>query len=309
MNISEIMSQVSINASPSTPLADIVKDMHTHSHSCALIGNHHSIVGIITERDLAATLSDLLNNKGKSKNIDLVAGDIMTTNPICLEKDTPVHEALVVSRSRQLRHIPVIDEQQKVVGLVTQTDMVNAYLEIIGQQEVLEAQNKALQLIALEDPLMGIGNRRAMEVELKYTQAACNRDKVYYAVALLDVDMFKKYNDHYGHRKGDEALQKVAKAIQQTIRNSDRVYRYGGEEILLLMPNTDLDGGKLVTQRVLNAIEQIAIPHSLSPFGVVTVSAGIHASLGGEWQSVVEHADKALYKAKESGRNCIQSNS
>ncbi len=306
MNISEIMSQVSSMQSPTTELTNIVKDMHEKSHSCALIGEHNAISGIITERDLVKTLATLLNGNDTLLDNNLVAADIMTPNPICLEQDTPLIEALTISRVRQLRHIPVVDKHQQVIGLVTRTDMIDAYLKIIGETEALEAQNKALQLIALEDPLMTIGNRRAMEVDLKYTQAASKREQTEYSVALLDVDMFKKYNDHYGHQQGDEALQAVAEAIQKTIRDSDRVYRYGGEEILVLMPNTDEAGALLTTTRVLAAIEKLALPHELSPFGVLTISAGVNTSRGGDWKDSIKVADKALYQAKESGRNCVK---
>jgi diguanylate cyclase (GGDEF)-like protein len=126
---------------------------------------------------------------------------------------------------------------------------------------------------------------------------------------LCDVDSFKLYNDHYGHLKGDEVLQKVAEAILQSFRTGDASYRYGGEEFLIILPEQTLESAALAAERLRRAVEELAIPHEASkPGGIVTVSCGLAALSPGEKKSVEEllkEADEALYQAKEAGKNKV----
>lgn len=191
------------------------------------------------------------------------------------------------------------------MGLVTQTDMVNAYIKLMERQTKLEIANKALRTLSYEDPLMEIGNRRAMEVDLNFTESLAKRYKKPYSVALIDVDFFKKYNDHYGHQAGDNTLVDITRAIKSSMRDTDRLYRYGGEEILLLLIETDSRDALIAAERARMAVQALQLSHSESPLGLVTVSIGVVSSQSEEWQTLVERADAALYKAKESGRNKV----
>jgi diguanylate cyclase (GGDEF)-like protein len=170
--------------------------------------------------------------------------------------------------------------------------------------------NEHLNALAHEDPLLRIGNRRAMEVDLQYTHEAGLRYATPYAVAVCDVDYFKLYNDTYGHRAGDELLSRIVGFMQDEIRKSDRLYRYGGDELLLLLPMTSLDSAAGTMERLLNGLFETRIMHDGSPFGFLTLSCGISAMQPQRrrilsWKQVFDEADHALYRVKRQGRNGV----
>jgi diguanylate cyclase (GGDEF)-like protein len=170
-----------------------------------------------------------------------------------------------------------------------------------------------LALLTRIDGLTGLANRRAFDEELEAAIVANARADQPVSLLMLDVDHFKKYNDAYGHRGGDKALQLVANAINQSLaRRSDVGARYGGEEFAIILPMTGLDGAMKVAERVRAAVVRSAMPHSGSASGIVSVSIGV-GTLGsplirGEYAAdiLVERADAALYRAKRAGRNRVE---
>jgi diguanylate cyclase (GGDEF)-like protein len=126
---------------------------------------------------------------------------------------------------------------------------------------------------------------------------------------MCDIDFFKAYNDSKGHLAGDEVLKAVSRALMNTARSGDQVYRYGGEEFLILLPEQSLDDGLVAAERYRQAIEQLAIPHdSCPPDNIVTISAGVASLSHSEGKSVeawLNEADAALYGAKQLGRNRV----
>ena len=175
----------------------------------------------------------------------------------------------------------------------------------------LLASNQELQMLAMEDPLLGIGNRRAMERDLDYTHSAAIRYMRLYSIILLDVDHFKLYNDCYGHQLGDQALIKIATHIKTSVRSADKLFRYGGEELLLLLPETDQEGADVLARRLVQSIHDREIEHKDSKYGVLTVSAGIsgfdpRTDTESDWHGLIARADQALYRAKSAGRNRVE---
>ncbi len=173
------------------------------------------------------------------------------------------------------------------------------------------ATNQELQLLAMEDPLLGIGNRRAMERDLDHMHSTAVRYMRFYSLILFDVDHFKLYNDHYGHQAGDKALKKIAIIIKGAIRSADRIFRYGGEELLLLLPETNQEGAEVLARRLVERVREREIPHEDDERGVLTVSAGIsnfdpRIDSVPDWRALVARADRALYRAKSAGRNCAE---
>ena len=160
----------------------------------------------------------------------------------------------------------------------------------------------------MEDHLMEIGNRRAMEVDLCHTHAGAKRYDQIYSVLLLDIDHFKLYNDHYGHQLGDDALRKVAALLKANIRAADRIYRYGGEELLVVLPHTSTIQAQVAGNKLVSILAKESIPHEKSRYGCLTISCGIGCSLKDDhvldtWEAVVKQGDQNLYQAKEGGRN------
>jgi diguanylate cyclase (GGDEF)-like protein len=126
-------------------------------------------------------------------------------------------------------------------------------------------------------------------------------------VMMLDIDFFKKYNDTYGHKMGDVCLTAVAKALSETARVDDYVIRYGGEEFLVILPNTDKAGAGIIAGRLLKSVSSLGITHASSDIADhVTISIGattIKAKFNHQYMDYVERADEALYASKNTGRN------
>lgn len=169
--------------------------------------------------------------------------------------------------------------------------------------------NERLTHLALEDGLTGIANRGYFNSRLKQSFASAQREKRLLAVILIDIDEFKKYNDLYGHVAGDLCLKTVASALKEALRRpADLVARYGGEEIVMLLPETDLGGAHSVAEQARISVWNLNIPHGATSHGRITVSVGVASwtpSLGDSAVHLVEAADAALYKAKNAGRNRV----
>jgi diguanylate cyclase (GGDEF)-like protein len=178
-----------------------------------------------------------------------------------------------------------------------------------AQQTELEVLNMSLFEEARRDPLTHVGNRIALGEQLPQLAARAERYGQTYCIALYDVDRFKLFNDTQGHLAGDHVLSAVAAAIASKGRTEDTVYRYGGEEFLVVLPEQDLEDARAATERVREGIFALGMPHPASGVGaVVTVSAGVaqlEKADAGDFEAVLRRADVGLYRAKEHGRNHV----
>lgn len=301
---------------PEASLQQVIKKMVDQCYSCMIIKKNDLPVGIVTERDLVS----VLNHAAGEIDLSLPVSDFMSSPVHSLNENETLFDAMVMSRVEKIRHIPVLNDDEYLVGLVTYSDLVEAYFEVIETQSEMVEQaviartgklqqiNDELQALSMEDHLMKIGNRRAMEVDLGHTHNASDRYGISYSVLLLDLDFFKLYNDYYGHQAGDDALKSVAETLKANIRGSDRLYRYGGEEILLLLPHTEVEQAAEVARKLVSSIAKSDIPHQKSPYQFLTISCGGACVLNNEqsvsdWQELIKLADHNLYRAKEDGRN------
>lgn len=172
--------------------------------------------------------------------------------------------------------------------------------------DIIRAKITQVQEQSLTDPLTGLANRRRFDVSLASTLAQFRRDGNVGALVLFDVDHFKRYNDAYGHPKGDEVLVKVAECLRQAARRPvDLPARLGGEEFAILMPLTDAQGAHVCAERARAAVQALAIAHSANgAYGCVTVSAGLTLMVPQDTaETLYSRADAALYAAKHAGRN------
>lgn len=164
-----------------------------------------------------------------------------------------------------------------------------------------------LRKLAYSDELTGLYNRRHFNRRFKKEWHRAARQRCAISLMLIDIDHFKKYNDHFGHQHGDQCLRSVAAAIRKAAtREFDRVCRIGGEEFAILMPMTNLAGATHVARRVRDAVRELALPHPLSEDSIVTVSIGIgtRIPLSPDGENVFfADVDRTLYLAKENGRN------
>ncbi|MBE0485139.1 GGDEF domain-containing protein [Marinobacter sp.] len=187
--------------------------------------------------------------------------------------------------------------------------------EITGLEMMLAAaicplrnacQYIAIEQAALTDSLTGIGNKRALYEALERAGALADRHGAPWSLILCDLDHFKQINDNHGHVVGDHILTKTAEKLEQAVRNSDTVYRFGGEEFAVLLPHTNEREARDVAERIRLAVESIRVDGGETPL-TATTSCGVAMHLTDEspdqW---LARADEALYRAKAQGRNCTR---
>jgi len=314
----ELMATDVISTTPDAILSDVIQQMIDHRYSCVIVVEEKRPVGIITERDIVRLMGQFMNNGPQSP---ARVEDVMTAPVATITEDTNLFEALVISSAQKIRHLPVVNAAGQLLGLVTQSDLAKAHFHIFEKQReiiehsvtarTLELQkaNEQLKSLSMVDALTSLGNRRAMEVDLEHTHSQALRYNRSYAVALFDIDFFKRFNDTYGHQAGDKALKDVSGHLLSSIRKCDRLYRYGGEEILLLMPETSLYGALILADRILASFAVLNIPHEKSSLGFLTLSCGVACQVEengyDHWEGLVDLADRGLYASKSNGRNQV----
>jgi diguanylate cyclase (GGDEF)-like protein len=227
---------------------------------------------------------------------------------------------VVISCLRSYRDILTIEHQkaeltQAFKSLQQAKDQLKAYslnleAEVSKRTAALEQANQELHRLAMLDGLTRVANRRHFDEYLLQQWTLLARLQQPLALILVDVDEFKRYNDHYGHLAGDDCLKQMAQAISDTImRPADLVTRYGGEEFAIVLPFTDIEGAKQVAQTIRTAVSKLGLPHANSTVSDrLTLSLGVSCMVPQSELSVktlISRADKALYQAKAEGRDCI----
>ncbi|MBF0195269.1 MAG: diguanylate cyclase [Magnetococcales bacterium] len=188
----------------------------------------------------------------------------------------------------------------------------NPILKARIKNHIISKKRKdALEKLSIVDGLTGVANRRHFDQFLEQEWRRAVRSGLSMAVILMDIDHFKLYNDHLGHAAGDECLKKVAQTLKNTLqRSTDLLARYGGEEFVAVLPQVEHAGGATTSERLLNNIASLQIPHPLSTTSDhVTISVGCASMMptrGSTPQPLVEAADKMLYTAKYQGRNQVK---
>jgi diguanylate cyclase (GGDEF)-like protein len=253
-------------------------------------------------------------------NLDLVLLDIMMPGmngyDVCR----------VLKNDPKTNHIPIVfvsaldevNDEEKGLDLGAVDYIIKPFHMPIVKARVrnhinLKLKTDMLEKLSLIDGLTQIANRRFFDDVLTRESQRMVRDGgLCLGIIMLDIDYFKPYNDHYGHGVGDECLKQVAQSLAATIRRpADSVARYGGEEFVVVLPETTLDGVMLMAEKMRQAIAALAIPHGYSQVtDHVTISLGASAmkiKSQEDGRLLLAEADKALYQAKEQGRNRVVS--
>ncbi|MBN1899100.1 MAG: GGDEF domain-containing protein, partial [Spirochaetes bacterium] len=198
-------------------------------------------------------------------------------------------------------------DNRLVSGLFTQENL--RVLEVLAKQAGISISNAILYKRAITDGLTGLYNHTFFQNYLMKSVDRAGRFNNELSLLMIDIDHFKECNDTYGHRAGDGVLVRVSEILQKTARRSDLVARYGGEEFAIILPETGLEGARIAAEKIREAIDtsrvKTRVGQKEEEIGV-TVSVGVAQLQAGEEPiSLIERSDQALYKAKESGRNCV----
>lgn len=223
-------------------------------------------------------------------------------------------EALQSWQRQALQTIVVVALLLAILGLLGRRLVRSIRQRIRSERQLRDTQKRLLELnqeleaLASQDSLTGLANRRHFDEYLEKELLRSRRDGSALSLLLVDVDYFKAYNDHYGHPAGDRCLQQIADILRGSARRpADLVARYGGEELALVLPETDAEGARHFAEQLLVRLRRAQIPHAGSPFRIVTASFGVatvHADSERPTSlQLIDEADRCLYQAKQDGRN------
>jgi diguanylate cyclase (GGDEF)-like protein len=271
------------------PEADFMARIHHHNRITLVLYLLALVVATLTGIFLATGMTEPLHRLSANAR-DIARGNWQ--QPIALDRSDAIGD---LSRS-----LAVMAEQLKT--------SLNTLEQRVEERNVeLTELNQELQRLVHIDGLTQVSNRRQFDTVLKQEWKRLAREQQPLTLMLCDVDYFKLYNDTYGHQAGDRCLQEVAQVFMDvTHRPADLVARYGGEEFGIILPNTDTSGAIHIAEQIHAVLGELAIDHSASKKGVVTVSIGIATlvpNLRDSPRALVAATDQALYSAKARGRN------
>jgi diguanylate cyclase (GGDEF)-like protein len=184
----------------------------------------------------------------------------------------------------------------------------HGFLMTFARQASLALHNAKLYTQAVSDDLSGLFLRKYVEQRIREEIARYSRQQHPFAILMIDIDHFKSINDRFGHTKGDEVIVRVAKHLQSLARTADVVSRYGGEEFLMLLPQTTLEGARSLAERLREKVASVTFHAGDTSFSI-TISLGIASyedCFGEDLVALINSADQALYQAKREGRNCVR---
>ncbi|MCW8895882.1 diguanylate cyclase [Sulfurimonas sp.] len=288
--------------------SDLINEMVHNSYDNVIIVEDSKPVGIFTTKDVMKLIKN-------NKELDLPISKYMSTPVDTITRGASVKEALSFVNEKHYKRAVVVDEDGNLSGIIAQKELISltysGWAEIMKEyheelNEInakLENKNKEYETRASTDALTGLYNRFKFSelYNSSYTSMVQRHNDM--SLIILDIDHFKNVNDTYGHNVGDNVLIQVSQTLLKTLRNIDIVCRWGGEEFIILLPTANLGQATLLAEKLRTYIEKLEIDvvkKITSSFGVSQVYEG------DDMKTVINRADKALYLAKNSGRNCVK---
>ncbi|GAB7564228.1 sensor domain-containing diguanylate cyclase [Methylobacillus methanolivorans] len=224
------------------------------------------------------------------------------------------HEADYRALTKDGRYVWIRDVVHVIRNAAGEVESLVGFMFDISERKKTEEQllklQKELEELSFKDGLTGVANRRMFDSVLEIEWTTARRHGSPLSLIMFDIDYFKQYNDHYGHLQGDECLKQVATLLASSaVRARDFFARFGGEEFVLILPDTDVASAQLVAHRCRNLLFKAQIPHANSPSGqILSLSMGAGTMIPTHQEqalSFVEQVDQRLYQAKQRGRNCL----
>ena len=292
-----------------TSTQEIFEFMERYNHDTTMVVEKRKPVGIITTKDIL----HLLKNRA---DFNQPVERYMSTPVITLSNNSTLREALSFMQHKHFKRIVAVDNEGYLIGSITQKELIT--ITYTHWVKMVEAHQKKLQYTnrklleksrrleksAGTDSLTGLYNRmKFLDLFLtEYTIMVQRHNAL--SLMVLDIDHFKVINDRYGHNIGDEVLIGVSQLLRTQLRNVDIICRWGGDEFVVLLPGATLKESRMIAEKIRYKIENLAFEMTEVS---VTVSIGLtKIREGDELSLVIERADKALYLAKNSGRNSIR---
>jgi diguanylate cyclase (GGDEF)-like protein len=279
--------------------------------------NYESIIVLDGTKPVGIfTAKDVLNIIKQDYDLELPISCYMSSPIESISNSCSVKEALEFLKLKHYKRVVVVDDSGNMSGIITQKELISlsyskwAMLMKEHQEELsklnasLLHKSKKYEEMASTDPLTGLYNRRKFSELYTSSLLTMEQRENSMSILILDLDHFKRVNDTYGHSIGDQVLIQVSNLLIKKLRNIDIVCRWGGEEFVVLFPAVDLKNALFLAEKLRVSIEVLEI----DVVGRVTASFGVTEVIKGESvDSAIERADKAMYMAKESGRNCVRS--
>lgn len=291
-----------------TPLADVAQIMSQQHLTSVVVLAQGKPIGLVSERDMTALCAQLFAAKQPPSLRELMCSKIY-----CVPSADPISVAEQLMRQQKSRHIIATDSNGLLCGVLSDSDLQRAKQHEIEQQyklttfkvqklnQQLEAAQLRLDKAAREDALLKIGNRVAMDEALALASSGANP----YSIAVIDIDHFKRFNDYYNHRHGDQALIRVSQVAKMALEGSAQLYRQSGNTLLALFADDEQLDTSARLRTVLRGIAQLSIVHTTAPLGKISASIGLAScyTQQSEPNHVVFRALNARDVAKSNGGN------
>ncbi len=293
--VKEYMTSPILSVDNDATLKEVADFMNSDKTSVVLVRNkNHGYIGVVTDADFTHKVAV------KEYSVNTTTIESIMSAPIkAVDGSIFMADANGIMCQSEISHLAVT-ENGEFIGLLSAMNFFEYYKDV----------EEHLSNLAVHDGLTGIYNRRYFDETLAREWKRTMREKAPLSLIMLDIDYFKKYNDTYGHQAGDECLRQVATTISGALRRpADMAARYGGEEFVVVLPNLKLEDSAKFGETIRAKIEALKMEHKQSdanPF--ITVSLGIASvvpSSISSYEELVGAADKALYSAKNKGRNRV----
>lgn len=289
------------------PMSRAIEILRESLKECLIIARGKELVGIVTSKDI-------LHYFKEDNEAERQVSEFMSTPLHTLPVETSIKEALAFVKQKHFKRIVVIDNERELVGIVSQQDLISQtylrwsnlikehYNEIEELSHILEQQNKQLVKMATKDRLTGANNRHMFEEQFEKEHAYARRYEIPLHLMIFDIDHFKHINDTYGHIIGDTVLRTFSGLIQDHARSSDIFARWGGEEFVLLLHNSDDENAFNVADKLRLFIQE----YEFDKVGYITCSIGMcRIDPDQDLNENLAKADEALYRSKSLGRNTV----
>lgn len=290
--------------------ADLLREMTKNHYESVMIIEDFKPIGIFTTKDIVKIIKN-------NRNLQLPISSYMSSPVETIHKNSSVKEALDFLKQKHYKRVIVVDDNGKMMGAVSQKELISLsyskwamlirehHEELCQINASLLHKCKRYEVMASTDNLTGLYNRNKFEELYSSSYQTMIERENSMSLIILDIDNFKKVNDIFGHNVGDDVLIKISQELQNILRNIDIVCRWGGEEFAVLLPATEPKDALYLAEKLRSHIEKLKI----DKVNTITASFGVSKVYKGEeLKDVLNRADKALYEAKESGRNCVKTN-